>query len=93
LLYFWILFNLFCVGMLALDLMVFHRKGRSGAPARSGWLGAPYGSASLSPFAGLIFFWQGRQVLSNSSPAMYCELSLSVDNFFFPCNLPLFRCA
>src|SRR5580693_1967595 len=81
LLYFWILFNLFALGMLVLDLLVFHRSGRI---VRSGealawsavWI------ALAAAFAALVFFWQGRQVALEFVTGYVLELSLSVDNLF-----------
>jgi tellurite resistance protein TerC len=80
-LYFWILFNLFALGMLVLDLLVFHRGGRvmrsREALAWSGmWI------ALAAAFAGLVFFWQGRQVALEFVTGYVLELSLSVDNLF-----------
>lgn len=78
--YFWIVFNLFAVAMLVLDLRVFHRSGRvrSGdALARSAmWL------ALAAAFAVLVLFWQGRQVAIEFVTGYVLELSLSVDNLF-----------
>ncbi|HEV3306563.1 MAG TPA: TerC family protein [Candidatus Sulfotelmatobacter sp.] len=78
--YFWILFNLFAIGMLVLDLRVFHRRGRvrsREALARSAiWLGLALA------FAALVFFWQGRQVAIEFVTGYVLELSLSVDNLF-----------
>jgi tellurite resistance protein TerC len=80
LIYFWILFNLFAIGMLVLDLRVFHRRGRvrsREALARSAiWLGLALA------FAALVFFWQGRQVAIEFVTGYVLELSLSVDNLF-----------
>lgn len=81
LLYFWILFNLFALGMLVLELRVFHRRGRvvgsSEALVRSAmWV------ALAAAFAGLVFFWQGRQVALEFVTGYVLELSLSVDNLF-----------
>lgn len=80
-LYFWILFNLFALGMLLLDLFVFHRSGRvvrsREALAWSGlWI------ALAAAFAILMFFWQGRQVALEFVTGYVLELSLSVDNLF-----------
>jgi tellurite resistance protein TerC len=80
LLYFWIFFNLFALGMLALDLRVF----RGDAPMRSRqalirsalWFGL------AAAFAGLVFFWQGRTVAVEFVAGYVLELSLSVDNLF-----------
>src|SRR5271156_3262846 len=67
--------------MLVLDLFVFHRRGRI---ARSGeslaWTGLWIALAAA--FAGLMFFWQGRQVALEFVTGYVLELSLSVDNLF-----------
>ncbi|MGA2921580.1 MAG: TerC family protein [Candidatus Sulfotelmatobacter sp.] len=80
LIYFWILFNLFALGMLVLDLRVFRRSGRMHsreALVRSAmWVGL------AAAFAGLVFFWQGRQVAIEFITGYVLELSLSVDNLF-----------
>jgi tellurite resistance protein TerC len=80
LIYFWIVFNLFAIGMLVLDLRVFHRRGRvrsREALARSAlWL------ALALAFAAFVFFWQGRQVAIEFVTGYVLELSLSVDNLF-----------
>ena len=79
--YFWILFNLFALGLLVLDLRVFHRAGRVvGFRAALGWTLLYVGLASL--FAVLIYFWQGRQVALEFVTGYVLELSLSVDNLF-----------
>ena len=81
LLYFWILFNLFAVGMLALDLLVFHRgdrvvRLREALAWSAMWIGL------AAAFAGLVFFWQGRQATLEFVTGYVLELSLSVDNLF-----------
>ena len=80
-LYFWILFNLFAVGMLVLDLLVFHRSGhvvrsREALAWSAMWIGL------AAAFAGVVFFWQGRQVALEFVTGYVLELSLSVDNLF-----------
>jgi tellurite resistance protein TerC len=81
LLYFWILFNLFALGMLVLDLLVFHRSGRIVRSREAlAWSAMWIGLAAA--FAGLIFFWQGRQVALEFVTGYVLELSLSVDNLF-----------
>ena len=80
-LYFWILFNLFAVGMLALDLLVFHRgdrvvRSREALAWSAMWIGL------AAAFAGLVFFWQGRQATLEFVTGYVLELSLSVDNLF-----------
>jgi tellurite resistance protein TerC len=81
LLYFWILFNLFALGMLVLDLFVFHRRGRVVRSREAlAWSAMWIGLAAA--FAGLVFFWQGRQVALEFVTGYVLELSLSVDNLF-----------
>jgi tellurite resistance protein TerC len=78
---FWILFNLFVLAMLALDLGVMnrrpHRVGFREALAWSGiWI------ALAAAFALLEFFWHGRAQSLQFVTAYVIELSLSVDNLF-----------
>ncbi len=80
-LYFWILFNLFALGMLALDLLVFHRDGRV-MRSREALAWSAMWIALAAAFAGLVFFWQGRQVTLEFVTGYVLELSLSVDNLF-----------
>jgi tellurite resistance protein TerC len=81
LLYFWILFNLFALGMLVLDLLVFHRRNRIVRSREAlAWSAMWIGLAAA--FAGLLFFWQGRQVALEFVTGYVLELSLSVDNLF-----------
>ena len=80
-LYFWILFNLFALGMLVLDLLVFQRRGRVVRSREAlAWSAMWIGLAAA--FAGLLFFWQGRQVALEFVTGYVIELSLSVDNLF-----------
>jgi TerC family integral membrane protein len=80
LIYFWILFNLFALGMLALDLRLFRRGGvvrsREALVRSAMWFGL------AAAFAGLVFFWQGRQVAVEFVTGYVLELSLSIDNLF-----------
>jgi len=81
LLYFWILFNIFALGMLVLDLLVFHRRGRVVRSRESlAWSAMWAGLAFV--FAGIVFFWQGRQAALEFVTGYMLELSLSVDNLF-----------
>jgi len=78
---FWILFNLFVVAMLALDLGVLNRRSRRDgfreALAWSGvWIALAIG------FAVLVLFWQGRAPALQFVTGYVIELSLSVDNLF-----------
>ncbi len=79
--YFWILFNLFALGMLVLDLLVFHRDGRV-MRSREALAWSAMWIALAAAFAGLVFFWQGRQVALEFATGYVLELSLSVDNLF-----------
>jgi tellurite resistance protein TerC len=81
LLYFWILFNLFAIGMLAVDLRVFHRPGHVvGFREALGW-SAMYVSLAAA-FAAILYFWQGHQAGLEFVTGYVLELSLSVDNLF-----------
>jgi tellurite resistance protein TerC len=81
LLYFWILFNLFALGMLVLDLRVFHRPGRAATfRGALGW-SALY-VALAAGFAAVLYFWQGHQAALEFVTGYVLELSLSVDNLF-----------
>jgi tellurite resistance protein TerC len=81
LLYFWILFNLFALGLLVLDLLVFHRRSRVLRSREAlAWTAMWIGLAAA--FASLLFFWQGRQIALEFVTGYVLELSLSVDNLF-----------
>lgn len=80
-LFFWILFNLFALGMLVVDLRVFHRPGHVvSSRAALGW-SAIY-MALAAGFAALLYFWQGHQAALEFVTGYVLELSLSVDNLF-----------
>jgi len=79
--YFWILFNLFALGMLVLDLRVFHRPGRVvGFRGALGWSAMYVALAAV--FAAILYFWQGQQSALEFVTGYVLELSLSVDNLF-----------
>jgi len=81
LLLFWILFNLFALAMLVLDLRVFHRRGHVVHLREAlGW-GAMW-IALAGVFAALVYFWQGHQTALEFVTGYVVELSLSVDNLF-----------
>jgi TerC family integral membrane protein len=80
LLYFWILFNLFALGLLVVDLRV-HRPGRVVSSREAlGW-SAVY-VALAAAFAVLLYFWQGHHAALEFVTGYVLELSLSVDNLF-----------
>src|SRR5271156_1263902 len=66
--------------MLLLDLRVFHRRGPM--RSRQALLRSAMWIALAAAFAGLMFFWQGRQVALEFVTGYVLELSLSVDNLF-----------
>jgi len=81
LLLYWILFNLFALGLLVLDLLVLHRRSRIVRSREAlAWSAVWIGLAAA--FAAVIFFWQGRQVALEFVTGYLLELSLSVDNLF-----------
>ncbi len=73
----WLLFNLFALAMLALDL-------RLGAPSspRHAIARTAFWICLAAAFAALLFFWQGRQPALEFVTGYVLELSLSVDNLF-----------
>jgi tellurite resistance protein TerC len=78
---FWILFNLFVVAMLALDLGVLNRRShRFGFREALAWSGAWIALAGT--FAVLVLFWHGRATALQFVTGYVIELSLSVDNLF-----------
>jgi tellurite resistance protein TerC len=78
---FWILFNLFVVAMLALDLGVLNRRShRFGFREALAWSGVWIALAAA--FAGLELFWHGRAQALQFVTGYVIELSLSVDNLF-----------
>jgi tellurite resistance protein TerC len=81
LLVFWVLFNLFALGMLALDLRVFHRAGRVVGPREALAWSALWFALAIG-FAAILFFWQGHQPALEFVAGYVLELSLSVDNLF-----------
>ena len=78
---FWILFNLFVLAMLALDLGVFSRRAHTvGFREALGW--SSMWVALAAAFAVLVYFWHGRPVALEFVTGYVIELSLSVDNLF-----------
>jgi tellurite resistance protein TerC len=78
---FWVLFNLFVIAMLALDLGVFNRQVHSiGFREALGW--SAMWVALAAAFAVLVYFWRGRTASLEFATGYLIELSLSVDNLF-----------
>jgi tellurite resistance protein TerC len=78
---FWILFNLFVLVMLALDLGVFHRKTHEVSVKEAiTWTAIWVVMAMI--FNGIIYFWQGKQPALEFFTGYLVEKALSVDNIF-----------
>jgi tellurite resistance protein TerC len=78
---FWILFNLFVLAMLALDLGILQRpshtvKFREAVAWSALWI------ALALAFAVWLYFWRGRSATLSFATGYILELSLSVDNLF-----------
>ena len=85
---FWILFNLFVLVMLALDLGVFNRRAHTVRFREAmGW-SAMWIALALS-FAVVVYFWHGKKESLEFVTGYVIELSLSIDNLFV--FLVLFR--
>jgi tellurite resistance protein TerC len=76
----WILFNLFALGILALDFGILRRRRRAGSREALARTAMWFGLAVA--FAIFVFFWQGRQVALEFVTGYVIELSLSIDNLF-----------
>ena len=77
----WVVLGVVIVGMLALDLFVFHRDAhevslREAAAWSAVWIALGLG------FGGLVFWWMGAQAGSEYLAGYLIEKSLSVDNVF-----------
>jgi tellurite resistance protein TerC len=78
---FWVVFNVFVVVMLVLDLGVFHRNShtvgfREAVRGSALWIGLAL------VFAVIVYFWHGRPATLEFITGYVIELSLSVDNLF-----------
>ncbi len=78
---FWILFNVFVVVMLVLDLAVFHRKPHA-VKFREALGFSIMWVALAAAFAVFVFYWRGRATSLEFITGYLVEESLSVDNLF-----------
>jgi len=78
---FWILFNVFVVAMLVLDLGVFHRQSHT-VKYREALIWSAVWIALAIIFTVVIYFWHGRTPSLEFITGYVIELSLSVDNLF-----------
>ena len=79
--WFWILFNAFVLGMLALDLGVFHRHAHVIRAREAAIWTAVWVSLALT-FALGLYIWEGSQIALTFLTGYVIEESLSVDNIF-----------
>jgi tellurite resistance protein TerC len=80
-LYLWIAFNLFVVGMLALDLGVFHRKAHTVSLREASIWSAIWIALAMIFNLGIFVFW-GHDKALEFLTGYVIEKSLSVDNLF-----------
>jgi len=78
---FWILFNLFILAMLGLDLAVLRRAARV-VKFRDALAWSAVWIALAAGFAVIVYFWRGHAASLEFVTAYVLELSLSVDNLF-----------
>ena len=79
--WFWVFFNLFVLGMLALDLGVFHRKAHVISAKEAAIWTTVWVSLALL-FALGLYIWQDAQTALTFLTGYVIEESLSVDNIF-----------
>lgn len=77
----WIVFNVFVVLMLVLDLCVFHRKSHEIKIKEALWLSLFWTVLALAFNVG-IYFWHGKQEALEFFTGYIIERSLSIDNLF-----------
>lgn len=78
---FWILFNLFVLAMLLLDLGVFHRRSHT-VKIREAMIWSTVWITLAAVFAVVVYYWHGRASSLEFITGYVIELSLSVDNLF-----------
>lgn len=77
----WILFTLFIIVMLAIDLGIFNRKSHEVSVKEALAWSAVWVALALAFNAGM-YFWQGREVAIQFFTGYVVEKSLSIDNIF-----------
>ena len=78
---FWILFNVFVLAMLALDLGLFNRRAHV-VKFREAMAWSLMWVLLAAAFAVLMYFWHGRTATLEFVTGYVLELSLSIDNLF-----------
>jgi tellurite resistance protein TerC len=77
----WVVFNLLVLGVLVLDLAVFHRKPHAlGVKEAVGWV--VFWVSLAAAFGVFVYFWRGRAAALEFATGYLIEESLSVDNMF-----------
>lgn len=79
--WFWVLFNLFVLGMLALDLGVFHREAHEISLREAGIWSVAWVSLAMVFNVGIYLLWGSRPALEFLTGYLI-EKSLSMDNVF-----------
>jgi tellurite resistance protein TerC len=79
--YFWIIFNVFVLLMLGLDLFVFHRKAHE-VKVKEALLTSLFWIVLALIFNVIIYYWKGEQSAMEFLTGYLIEKSLSVDNLF-----------
>ncbi|MEX0806212.1 MAG: TerC family protein [Candidatus Binatia bacterium] len=80
-LYLWVIFNIFVLGILALDLLVLHRKAHAVSMREAAAWSCVWVSLALLFCLGVYFFRDGEKALEFLT-GYVIEWSLSVDNLF-----------
>ncbi len=78
---FWILFNVFVLAMLALDLGIFNRKSHI-VSVKEALIWTLVWVFLALVFNAIIYFWQGQQKALEFFTGYLVEKALSVDNIF-----------
>jgi tellurite resistance protein TerC len=78
---FWIIFNLFVLAMLVLDLGIFHKRAHA-VKFREALAWSAMWIVLAAGFAVLVYNWHGRAATLEFVTGYLIELSLSVDNLF-----------
>jgi tellurite resistance protein TerC len=77
----WLGFSVFIIAMLSLDLGLFNRRAHT-IKYKEAWIWSAVWVTLAMIFAGLVFFYQGRDSGFRFLTGYLIELSLSVDNLF-----------
>jgi len=77
----WMFFGVLVVVLLALDLLVFHRRDRVASLRESAWWSVFWIGTGLA-FNAFIWWWNGLETAAKFLAAFLVEKSLSMDNIF-----------